>query len=236
MGRILRELRALPVADAQVDAVELVAELTGAREEELNRIRGALDLRRQDALCFNLLNCRAGEWVPLRALTLVIDSTSDAPELVAKVVLSRLRAHLAKRGITIDVMRGARRLAEHVDISALAVSPAAPRGPGGSEPWGGDDDAELIRMAENGSSVAAIADELERTERAVKDRLRLHGYPLPQNLAGSGLGQLWGVLDDVFLAAVMRSGVSATVAARVLGRSERAVLERWGRIRAGYGG
>lgn len=92
---------------------------------------------------------------------------------LASVYISHIRAALAKAGGPgVELIWGqGYRLTEKLDVGSIDYKGPFRR----SCAWSEENDADLRRMAENGSDLAAMAYELERTERAVLERMRALG-------------------------------------------------------------
>lgn len=96
-----------------------------------------------------------------------------------------------------------------------------------NEPWTGDEETELRKMAEDGVPTAAMSNQLQRTPGAVRYKLRSMGLlPPPHPTA-----KPWTTEDDTALVTCYRAGDSFASMAEHFGRSEKAIVSRLVRLR-----
>ena len=97
-----------------------------------------------------------------------------------------------------------------------------------NEPWTEDDIEELRRMAAEGIPLAEMEIQLGRTPNAVKYKLRSLGLYQPKPAA-----KPWTPEDESALVSMYRTGASFADMAAAFSRSERAIIARLIRLRAG---
>ena len=97
-----------------------------------------------------------------------------------------------------------------------------------NEPWTEDETEELRRMHADGIPQADMAGQLGRTPNAVKYKLQSLGLYQPKPAA-----KAWTPEDESALVSMYRTGASFADMAAAFSRSERAIIERLIRLRAG---
>ena len=97
-----------------------------------------------------------------------------------------------------------------------------------NEPWTAEETDELRQMAADGVSRAEMSLQLGRSPNAVKMKLQSLGLYVPKPAA-----RPWSAEDDEALVRQYLAGDSFATLASAFGRSERAILSRLVRLRAG---
>ncbi|MFO1202998.1 MAG: hypothetical protein U1E58_10230 [Tabrizicola sp.] len=180
-GAVRAEIMALPSEDRLPWAVELLEELLGDTSPEVPALIRA-GLSPTEARLVNVLSAASPRWVSKSVLRDIIN-----PDLPPETtVLSTMVHYIRKRGVPVEGITGFYRLAEPVKVDLpppVALSregrkegprpDALPRRAGAE--WSKAEDADLRAMVASGWCVAAMADELARTERGVAERLKVLG-------------------------------------------------------------
>jgi hypothetical protein len=181
--RVRREIMALPAEDRLDYAIDLLEELVGDNVQTVNRIRLHFGVPTLPAIIADALSRNAGRVMARDALWMVTrgQRDADADPKGLDVAVCKLRA----AGMTIRTVWGV----GYVMDAPLDVPGDAPRDAprpvvvlgnryASRMPWTGEEDAALMQMAESGSELWAMADEFERSERAILLRLKfLRGKP-----------------------------------------------------------
>ena len=97
-----------------------------------------------------------------------------------------------------------------------------------NEPWTAEEAEELKQMAADGVSRADMSQQLGRSPNAVKMKLQSLGLYVPKPAA-----RPWTPADDASLVKQYLEGASFATLAATFGRTERAILSRLIRLRAG---
>ena len=97
-----------------------------------------------------------------------------------------------------------------------------------NEPWTAEETDELKQMAADGLSRADMSQQLGRSPGAIKMKLQSLGLYVPKPAV-----RPWSVEDDESLVRQYLAGVSFATLAATFGRSERAIISRLVRLRAG---
>jgi DNA-binding winged helix-turn-helix (wHTH) protein len=162
----LREqVMSLPAEDRLTYALDLLEDLSGQKVERETWLMTKKGLSRTEAKVLLAINSRSPNPVSREAIYTSVWCGSEVGIRIVDVILSRLRAKGFK--IKTHYCFGYR-LEEPLEIGEMAAYEEKNRG----EPWSEQDDSDLIRMQKNGYSLRAMAYEMDRTERAVNDRLR----------------------------------------------------------------
>jgi hypothetical protein len=166
------EIPRAPSGDRLDLALDALDEVFGTRDE-VNALRVALGLTPLEARLVAALNRSAPNVVSKGALhRAMYPAGYDMPEMkIVDVLVCKIRA----KGVAVVTDRGVGyRLVDRID--AEAVAPAAEkelaalhRHPGG---WSAQDDADLVRMFRRGDSLTVIAEEVGRSECAIRARMR----------------------------------------------------------------
>jgi hypothetical protein len=183
-GAVRAEIMALPTEERLPWAVELLEELLGDTSPEVPALINA-GFTPSEARIVKILSDAAPRWVAKEVLRDMINPDLPPESRVEQVMVSKIR----KRGVTVEGIWGFYRLAEPVKLDlpppvALSRSGrnAGPRPElmprrAGAE-WSKSEDGDLRAMVISGWCVAAMADELMRSERAVTCRLQALGLRL----------------------------------------------------------
>ena len=97
-----------------------------------------------------------------------------------------------------------------------------------NEPWTAEDTEELKQMAADGVSRADMSAQLGRTPNAIKMKLQSLGLYVPKPAA-----RPWSADDDASLVRQYLAGASFATLATAFDRSEKAIISRLIRLRAG---
>ena len=97
-----------------------------------------------------------------------------------------------------------------------------------NEPWTPDEVDELRRMAADDLPRSAMSEQLGRSPNAIRMKLQSMGLYVPKPAA-----KPWTPLDDEVLVKQYREGASFATLAATFGRSEKAIISRLIRLRAG---
>lgn len=183
MSKAIDALMEMPPLERLTESIRLLRILTCDEPSVIRYYRNALDLTSKEARIAHFFYQTAGRTVTReQIMTACWEPLSEADMKTIDVFICKLRKKLP---VPIEGVWGVgyRLPAEHREA-------LAPQVPGLSlqafelsarpdqsmqhrtEVWTAEDDAECLRMRGTGSTLKAIAAELGRTERAVKDRLR----------------------------------------------------------------
>ncbi|RWR14266.1 winged helix-turn-helix domain-containing protein [Paenirhodobacter populi] len=176
---IRADIMALPPQDRLPAALAVIGDLTG-EEDGLAAAYQEMGLTPQEARIAAYLTKRSPGMVPYDAITLAavgIETDPISPDTI-KAYVHRLRHKLAPAIRVVTVWGEGYRIEGEfpkpiktppVQIPSNIKRQLTPRGRA-RQPWTPEDDAALTEMRASGSDWWAIADELERSERAVQDR------------------------------------------------------------------
>lgn len=160
-----KTIMALPAAERLEYALTLLDELTGADTGEQVWVERELGLSPQQARFFLILNAAAPRTVTKAALFDAVWGESDTNPKIVDVIVCYMRA----KNIEIITDRGkGYALKERIEIGTMTPE-IVNRG----RPWTAENDADLANMLANGSTLRAMAYELDRTERGVNERIAL---------------------------------------------------------------
>lgn len=167
-GQTLRQMiKQHPPGEQLELAIYMLEELTGGIDEVLAWWRTTYKLTVAEAKIAAILNARAPRAVSKEALLLALNT--DAEIKIVDVFVCKLRKKVPFKIETIwgqgYVMRAPVELP--ADLGTFNFT-RAQRG----HRWTEESDQDLRLMFENGSDISVIAEELERTERAVLERIR----------------------------------------------------------------
>ncbi|WP_164885908.1 winged helix-turn-helix domain-containing protein [Paenirhodobacter populi] len=181
---IRSDIMALPPEDRLPAALAVIGDLTGEEDGMVTAYRG-LGLTQSEARIAACLTKRAPGAVTPDAMSIAATGLSLEPTSLetVRVYLVRIRRKLAPAIRIINIHGEGYRIegdfpkpvpSVPVQIPGNIRRQLTPRGRAG-QPWTPDDDAALAEMRTAGSDWWAIADELERSERAVQDRWKVIG-------------------------------------------------------------
>lgn len=164
------EIMALPPADRLEHALYLLDELMGGAHRYLGGLAREYGLTPAEGRLVCALNAASPGIMTHEALMVAVYGLRFKADMtLLRVYVSRIREKMGPDTIVTHQGLGyAMPVRRALPEGALLVSVAPDK-----TRWRPDDDAELLRMARNGSSVEAMADELDRTEAAVRHRLRV---------------------------------------------------------------
>lgn len=167
MNALHKEIMALPPAERLPYALEVIEQLTGQSTDDVVRLRKQLGVSKKHAQMLLALNAAYPRVLTKSQIMTAIHGTGwHQDERTVAVMASHIRA---KHPTLLECCWGiGYRLTRKLDIGSEAVLVRENAG----EPWTPQDDEDLRRMFENGSAVHVIADEMDRSERAVVDRWR----------------------------------------------------------------
>lgn len=168
------EIMALPDRDRLPAALNLLDDLYGQNDRRIAWVKERFKLSRSLAVVMLVLSASAPRIVPRDAIyTALYGMDGERDPKIVDVLICKLRKKLAPEGITIATAWG-----DGWRMFAPIAMPDAADLPQGSSPalkwlrWNGQDDADLRRMVASGSDLSAIADEMDRSERSIRDRIR----------------------------------------------------------------
>jgi biotin operon repressor len=160
------EVMSLPEDVRLEHALDLLRMVTGDEAPVLSAIIQRFNIPVGPARIYAALNRAGGEPVSLEVLMACLGSEAAKPDVAVWICIRKLRRAGVK--ITTHYNLGYS-LSEPEDIKPIAVRQRWRARMG--EPWTTEEDSELLRMKANGSCVDAIAEELDRSSRAVSGRL-----------------------------------------------------------------
>jgi DNA-binding winged helix-turn-helix (wHTH) protein len=158
------EVMSLPEKERLKYALELIDELSGSDTEKQFWVSDKLGLTAQQAQIFLVLNAAAPNCVPRSVIfTSVWGRDSDVEVKIVDVFICHMRA----KGLAINTHWGVGySLANKIEVGEMTPE-IANRG----RRWTEQDDKDLAEMVANGSSIRAMAYELDRTERGINERI-----------------------------------------------------------------
>lgn len=163
------EIMDLPAADRLQAALDMLDLMAGEDIGQIAWLRRNMGLEPMSARVLIILNNAFPRAVSKDAIYMAIwGSDSDVIPKIIDVMICKLR----KKGVIIETVWGyGYALPERVEIGTEVAREEARQ----HLRWTDENDSDLRAMCRNGSSVRAMAYELERTERAVLERIRLLG-------------------------------------------------------------
>lgn len=179
---IRSDIMALPPQDRLPAALAVIGDLTGEEDGMVTAYRG-LGLTQAEARIAACMTKRSPEAATHEALSIAATGLSADPASLdtVKTQVCRLRHKLAPAIRVVSVWGVGYRIEGDfpdpvppapVQVPVNIKRQLTPRGRVG-QPWTPEDDASLAGMRTAGSDWWAIADELERSERAVQDRWKV---------------------------------------------------------------
>ncbi|WP_435170797.1 winged helix-turn-helix domain-containing protein [Falsirhodobacter sp. 1013] len=168
MNAIHKEIMALPPAERLPYALEVITQLTGQSTDDVVRLRKQLGVTKKHAQMLLALNAAYPRTLTKEQIMTAIHGAGfEQDERVAAVMASHIRA---KHPDLLETVWGTGyRLTRKLHIGSAPVMARESAG----DPWTEQDDEDLRRMMESGSDLHVIADELDRSERAVSERWRV---------------------------------------------------------------
>lgn len=169
---IRSRVMALPEAERLDYALDLLDEMAGQRDERIGAIMLQYGLTRIEAMIASVLDARHPAIVSREMMmTAVWGHDASVSDKLIDVFICKLRAKMGRDAIATLWGQGWR-LVEPLAVDLAVMHPAS-RAIHAYRWWSPQEDAELRRMLATGSEPWAIAEELDRTERAVLDRAKL---------------------------------------------------------------
>lgn len=195
MRTLRAQILALPPQERLDHALFLIEEITGRPEQAHAELRARFGLTAAEAKVFCVLNAAAPRMLTREAIhAAVYGHAGDAQLKTIDVFICKTRA---KTGVTILTHWGSGYsipnpislcLSDPMPPVVVIARPSVPATRHSrslrSTIWTPADDAELRRMVGTGSDLAAIAEELERSDRGITDRMTLHGLRFNRRRVG----------------------------------------------------
>jgi len=161
-------------------AIHYLEELHGHSSSEAHHFMSLFGLTTREAALFAALNRASPRVVSRYSLyNSIYPDNPGVAESIVNVYICKIRAKLPEDVVIHNIWGVGYQLASRVKVPGIEmpdVDPSqvrpAPLGKlrNRKEPWSEDDDAELVRMRDNGSEWWSITEELGRTERACAER------------------------------------------------------------------
>ena len=161
-----KQLMALPVADRLEEALYLLEEVTGRPSEAFSYLKRTYGLTPGESQILCALNACSPLAMTKEALYAVFNTEATEIKII-DVYVCKIRKKI--RADIIETLWGqGYRMPVQIDIPLKNVTHFRPKQ---GTPWTVQDDEDLLMMEASGSHLSIMADELQRSERGVKERL-----------------------------------------------------------------
>ena len=175
-GCILRHIQRLPIEEQLEEALFWIGELLGSPDHLLQHVRRLYSLTPTEGRILLFLNKHAGKVCSEDQIALA--TAFDSPEKAANSLAVQIMKLRRKTKLPIENVWGTGYCLQ----KPLFIPLTPPTSPESlfhlysrrRLPWSAESDADLLRMFHNGSDLAAMSEECERSERAILDRLKHH--------------------------------------------------------------
>ena len=172
MNTLKQQVMALPPDQRLEHALYLIEELSGRVDDVAGYLRETFSLTAQEIKLVAALNAASPQILGIDQLMAAME-TNGTSQMSVRVLISRIRKKSDIK-ICVEYCFGYY-MPEKLDIPVVQLQ--VHTRPMTAARWSDEDVADLRQMVENGSHVSAIADELNRTERGVLDKIRKMGLP-----------------------------------------------------------
>lgn len=164
-----QQLLELPIGDRLDEALYLIDELAGHPDTSAQWLQTHLGLTTSEVRIFCALNARPGQVLSKNTLLTALCGSRDLEIKIVDVMVCKIRKKIPAPTKITTVWGVGYTLTSPIEVPQMKLTKIRPNA---KTLWTDTADEDLRRMFKSGSHISVIAEELDRSERGIIERIR----------------------------------------------------------------